>query len=128
MNTFEPDYRNILKVLYNQKPDYLPLYEHNIDAPFVSKCIGEELSLNGRKSCSDLDEYFSKYISFWKENTYDAFSYEAAICEILPGHGAILGGCSVLFKPAKILTDIRLTIFPVFSGKHTGLGWSLSGE
>ena len=92
MNTFEPDYRNILKVLYNQKPDYLPLYEHNIDAPFVSKCIGEELSLNGRKSCSDLDEYFSKYISFWKENTYDAFSYEAAICEILPGHGAILGG------------------------------------
>lgn len=33
MNTFEPDYRNILKVLYNQKPDYLPLYEHNIDAP-----------------------------------------------------------------------------------------------
>lgn len=34
MNTFEPDYRNILKVLYNQKPDYLPLYEHNIDAPF----------------------------------------------------------------------------------------------
>ena len=23
MNTFEPDYRNILKVLYNQKPDYL---------------------------------------------------------------------------------------------------------
>lgn len=59
---------------------------------FVSKCIGEELSLNGRKSRSDLDEYFSKYISFWKENTYDAFSYEAAICEILPGHGAILGG------------------------------------
>ena len=92
MNTFEPDYRNILKVLYNQKPDYLPLYEHNIDAPFVSKCIGEELSLNGRKSRSDLDEYFSKYISFWKENTYDAFSSEAAICEILPGHGAILGG------------------------------------
>lgn len=34
MNTFEPDYRNILKVLYNQKPDYLPLYEHNIDAPY----------------------------------------------------------------------------------------------
>ena len=68
MNTFEPDYRNILKVLYNQKPDYLPLYEHNIDAPFVSKCIGEELSLNGRKSRSDLDEYFSKYISFWKPN------------------------------------------------------------
>ncbi len=24
--------------------------------------------------------------------TYDAFDYEAAICEIFPGHGAIMGG------------------------------------
>ena len=92
MDTFEPDYRNILKVLYNQRPDYLPLYEHNIDAPFISKCTGEELSLAACKSQSDLDCYFGKYISFWKKNTYDALSYEAAICEILPEHGAILGG------------------------------------
>ena len=92
MDTFEPDYRNRLKVLYNQRPDYLPLYEHNIDAPFISKCTGEELSLAACKSQSDLDCYFGKYISFWKKNTYDAFSYEAAICEILPEHGAILGG------------------------------------
>lgn len=92
MDTFEPDYRNILKVLYNQRPDYLPLYEHNIDAPFISKCTGEELSLAACKSQSDLDCYFGKYISFWKKNTYDAFSYEAAICKILPEHGAILGG------------------------------------
>ena len=92
MDTFEPDYRNILKVLYNQRPDYLPLYEHNIDAPFISKCTGEELSLAACKSQSDLDCYFGKYISFWKKNTYDAFSYEAAIFDILPEHGAILGG------------------------------------
>lgn len=92
MNSFKPDYRNILKVLENKRPDYLPLYEHNIDAPFVSKCIGEELSLEGRNTPSDIDDYFRKYIAFWEKNTYDAFSYEAAICEILPGHGAILGG------------------------------------
>ncbi len=92
MNTFEPDYRNILKVLYNQRPDYLPLYEHNIDAPFISKCTGEEMRIDACHTASDFDEYFSKYIGFWKENTFDAFSYEAAICEILPEHGAILGG------------------------------------
>ena len=91
-NTFQPDYRNILKVLYNQRPDYLPLYEHNIDAPFVSKCLGEELSLDSCKTDADYDTYFRKYIKFWKDHTYDAFSYEAAICEILPDHGAILGG------------------------------------
>ena len=27
MNVFQPDYTNILKVLNNQRPDYLPLYE-----------------------------------------------------------------------------------------------------
>jgi len=29
---FQPDYTNILMVLNNQRPDYLPLYEHHIDA------------------------------------------------------------------------------------------------
>ena len=42
---FQPDYTNILKVLYNQRPDYLPLYEHNIDAPFISKYTGETLEI-----------------------------------------------------------------------------------
>ena len=88
---FQPDYTNILKVLYNQRPDYLPLYEHNIDAPFISKYSGEKLEIVSNCS-SELEEYFGKVVNFWKNNGYDAFSYEAAICEILPGHGAILGG------------------------------------
>jgi len=88
---FQPDYTNILKVMYNQRPDYLPLYEHNIDAPFVSKYLGEKIEINSNNP-SELEDYFRKYIRFWKDHGYDAFSYEAAICEILPGHGAILGG------------------------------------
>jgi len=41
---------------------------------------------------AQMDDYFSRYIEFWRTNTYDAFDYEAAICDIIPGHGAILGG------------------------------------
>jgi len=37
INNFVPDYRNILKVLFNERPARLPLYEHHIDAPFISK-------------------------------------------------------------------------------------------
>ena len=88
---FQPDYTNILKVLYNQRPDYLPLYEHNIDAPFVSKYLGEKIEISSNNQ-ADLEAYFTKYTAFWRDHGYDAFSYEAAICEILPGHGAILGG------------------------------------
>jgi uroporphyrinogen-III decarboxylase len=88
---FQPDYTNILKVLYNQRPDYLPLYEHHIDAPFISKHTGEKLEIVSN-SLSELEEYFTKVIRFWKNNGYDAFDYEAAICDIIPGHGAIMGG------------------------------------
>ncbi len=88
---FQPDYRNILEVLYNKKPERLPLYEHHIDVPFISKYLNEEIALQGNK-LADYENYYSKIIHFWKDMTYDAFDYEAAICDIYPEHGAILGG------------------------------------
>ena len=89
---FQPDYTNILKVLHNERPDYLPLYEHHIDPPFIAKCTGEDMDISNCRTPGELDAYFTRYIDFWREHTYDAFDYEAAICDIIPGHGAILGG------------------------------------
>lgn len=89
---FQPDYNNILKVLYNKRPDYLPLYEHHIDVPFIAKALDMELDIDNCKSTKDLEAYFSTVSNFWKDNTYDAMDFEAAICEIFPGHGAIYGG------------------------------------
>jgi len=88
---FVPDYENILDVLHNRKPKRLPVYEHHIDAPFISKYRGEKITLAGHNS-KDYENYYSKIVSFWKDLTYDAFDYEAAICDIFPGHGAIMGG------------------------------------
>jgi hypothetical protein len=89
-HSFQPDYTNILKVLYNQRPDYLPLYEHHIDAPFISKYTGERLEIVSN-SPAELEDYYRKIIAFWQRSGYDAFDYEAAICDIIPGHGAIMG-------------------------------------
>jgi len=88
---FQPDYHNLIDVLGNRKPKRLPLYEHIIDIPFVSKALGREISPQGN-SAKDLEAFYSELIGFWKDMTYDGFAYEAAICEILPGHGAIKGG------------------------------------
>ena len=88
---FQPDYRNILDVLHNRRPARLPLYEHAIDAPFIAKAIGTEFVRQG-ESPEDYRYYYRTLTGFWKEMTYDSFAYEAAICEILPGHGAINGG------------------------------------
>ena len=53
--------------------------------------IGENLDPAGIKP-NELTGYYRKVIGFWKDMTYDGFDYEAAICDILPGHGAIMGG------------------------------------
>lgn len=88
---FQPDYRQIEKVLYNQRPERLPLYEHHIDKPFIEKVLGKKIDLQGGRA-TDFENYYRQIIGFWKDMSYDAFDYEAAICEIFPGHGAILGG------------------------------------
>ncbi len=88
---FSPDYTNLLQVLSNIKPSRLPVYEHHIDAPFISKVLGEDLNPENLKP-GDLTGYYSKIIGFWRDMTYDGFDFEAAICDILPGHGAIMGG------------------------------------
>ena len=88
---FQPDYNHLLDVLNNVKPKRLPLYEHHIDTPFISKVLGENLSVSGL-NFKDLKDYYSKITGFWKSMTYDAFDFEAAICDIFPGHGAIMGG------------------------------------
>jgi len=75
---FQPDYTNILMVLNNHRPNYLPLYEHHIDAPFISEVLGEELSSEGLND-NGLEGYYRKVIGFWRDMTYDAFDFEAAI-------------------------------------------------
>jgi len=87
---FQPNFNNLLDVLCNRKPGRLPLYEHNIDLPFIEKFFGYEIPFGS--TTADLEEHYKKVIGFWKQNEYDAFSYEALICEVFPGHGAIKGG------------------------------------
>ena len=88
---FTPDYTNLVQVLNNQRPVRLPVYEHHIDPPFISKVLGEEISAENLTS-EELIDYYRKVTGFWKKMTYDGFDFEAAICDILPGHGAIMGG------------------------------------
>ncbi len=88
---FQPDYNQILEVLYNRRPERLPLYEHHIDIPFIEKALDKKIAIAGNRP-EDYEAYYREVTRFWKNMTYDAFDYEAAICEIFPGHGAINGG------------------------------------
>ena len=46
-SSFQPDYRHVLQVLYNRRPGRMPLYEHHIDPPFISRALGKEIVPQG---------------------------------------------------------------------------------
>ncbi len=106
INDFQPDFNNYLDVLNNKKPKRIPLYEHHIDEAFIFKFLGKDIPMNGKTS-RDYELYYKGIIDFWRLNTYDGFDYEAAICDIFPDHGAILGG-----RPGPIQTRDDYNKYP----------------
>ncbi len=109
---FSPDYTQIEDVLYNRRPERLPLYEHHIDTPFIEKVRAKTIAIEGNSS-GDFENYYAQIISFWKDMTYDAFDYEAAICDLYPGHGAITGG---MLGPIQTRDDFNKYPFDAFPG------------
>lgn len=111
--SFTPDYTQIEAVLHNRRPERLPLYEHHIDTPFIEKVRGKTISIEGQ-SPKDFENYYRQIVLFWKEMTYDAFDYEAAVCDLFPGHGAISGG---MLGPIQTRDDFNKYPFDELAGK-----------
>lgn len=91
---WQPDYRYVVQAARNCRPGRLPLYEHAIDPRIMGTLLGVELDWPAPGAPSDhWRRFYGEYARFWREMTYDTVSFECGICPILPGHGAILGGC-----------------------------------
>src|ERR1035437_2163869 len=91
---FQPDYRNLLQVLNNQRPQRLPLYEHHIDLPFISKVLGKPLALQGNQP-QDYVAHYREVIGFWRDMTYGAFYFQRGNCGSFPlPRGNFGGGCA----------------------------------
>lgn len=98
MKAFEPDYNNIINAAKNIEPERIPLYDHNVDSPFLSKVTGVDMdSLFQSDNTSDLREYFRLFCGFFRDHGYDTVSFEICIGPHMPGSGS-LGG----HKPAVI--------------------------
>lgn len=89
---FEPDYRMFLDVVANRRPARLPLYEHIIDPTIMEAVLGVEFASLVEGDAGDLGRFFEHYCAFFRKMTYDTVSFEMTITDLLPGHGAILGG------------------------------------
>ncbi|MFH2000324.1 MAG: hypothetical protein ABIK28_11625, partial [Planctomycetota bacterium] len=89
---FEPDYRQFEKVMQNQRPARLPLYEHIISPAVMETILGKPFAHLIEGDRSDIEEFFTHYCGFFKQMTYDVVTFEVCITEILPESGALSGG------------------------------------
>jgi uroporphyrinogen decarboxylase len=104
---FEPDYHHMLSVLENRRPQRLPVYEHIISPLIMEKILNVRFADLAAGQGADLDEFFRQYCRFFKEMTYDTVSFEVTITDLLPEHGAILGG-----RPGPIQNRADFEAYP----------------
>ena len=104
---FQNDYRHMLDVLGNRRPQRLPIYEHIIDPVIMEAILDVEFAGLFSGSEAELLEFFTQYCRFWQEMTYDTVSFEVTITDLLPDHGAIYGG-----RPGPIQTRADFDRYP----------------
>jgi uroporphyrinogen decarboxylase len=104
---FKPDYKNIIDVCNNIKPERLPLYEHIISPVIMEKILDVKFADMEEGQGKDLPEFFKHYCWFFKEMTYDTVSYEVCVIEALPHQGNSLMGK----EPGPIQTEQDLDNF-----------------
>jgi uroporphyrinogen decarboxylase len=105
--SFQNDARQMLAVLHNQRPTRLPVYEHIISPLIMEKILQVEFAALADGNDADLNEFFRQYCRFFKEMTYDTVSFEITITDLLPDHGAILGG-----RPGPIQNRVDFEQYP----------------
>ena len=89
---YQNDYRFMLDVLANRRPARLPVYEHIISPKIMENILGVDFAGLITGNSRDQIQYFTQYCRFFQEMTYDTVSFEVTITDLLPDHGAILGG------------------------------------
>jgi len=105
--SFAPDYRYLMDVVKNRRPARLPFYEHNICPEIMEKIMGVSFATLIGGGPADRLEFARQFCRFFKEMTYDTVSFEVCITEILPDHGAILGG-----RPGPIQSRADFESYP----------------
>ncbi|NLE45349.1 MAG: hypothetical protein GX620_11560 [Chloroflexi bacterium] len=105
--SFEPDFRHMVAVLENRRPQRLPVYEHLINPEFMELALDTRFAECVHGDEADVDEFFRQYCRFYREMTYDTVSFEVCITSILPDSGALRGG-----RPGPIQTRADFERYP----------------
>ncbi len=106
--SWEPNYEYLVEAARNRRPGRLPIYEHHIAPEIVAQGLGVDMVFPGEQSSTaDYCRYYANQARFWREMTYDAIDFEAAIVGCWDNSGAILGG-----RPGPIQNRSDFDRFP----------------
>ncbi len=89
MDSFKPDYKNVIKAAQNKKTNRIPLYEHAIDHTIMEKVLNKKFADLFLGDDKDKLEFFRHYCHFFKEMGYDTVSFECCVGPVMPGSGAL---------------------------------------
>ncbi|MBN1865323.1 MAG: hypothetical protein JW808_10515 [Victivallales bacterium] len=89
---FQPDYRHFEKVMNNERPMRLPIYEHIISPGVMEKIMDKAFVHLAGGDGKDQEEYFRNYCAFFKDMTYDVITFEVSSRAAGPGPHALSGG------------------------------------
>ena len=91
-NKYKPDFTRIQNAAMNQKGDYFPLYEHDINRTVISQIKGIDLdSLYESREPKKLKELFSHIADFHIEYGYDSYSFEGCFTEVIQQGRGLIG-------------------------------------
>jgi uroporphyrinogen decarboxylase len=106
--SWDPNYEYLVEAARNRRPERLPIYEHHIAPEIVAQGSGVDMAFPGeRSSIADYRLYYANQARFWRDMTYDAIDFEAAIVGCWDNSGAIMGG-----KPGPIQNRADFESFP----------------
>ncbi len=105
MQPFEPDYTQLQGCAWNKEAKRLPLYEHNVSFKLIGEIIGKDIKSLYDGNDKDLDEFFSAYCGFFKDNGYDVVTFEQCIGPAMPGSGTL--GNSALTPAIQTAEDFK---------------------
>lgn len=103
MESFQPDYRNLVAAAHNRIPVRMPLYDHGVNFGIMEAIYGKPISTL-ISDAHDIAEGMRRYHDFFVRLGYDACAFERCVTGVLVGGGALGGhqpGC------IKTMDDFR---------------------
>ena len=105
---WEPNFEYMVEAARNRRPERLPLYEHHIAPEIMAQALGVDMTIPGDGApAAEFRRFYAHQARFWREMTYDTFSFEAAIVGSWDDSGAIMGG-----RPGPIQNRAQFESFP----------------